>query len=281
MCPLLLGLTLASPASAQILVRNGGIPSPNTPQLGADLRFFEADELQESRLTTRLAWSFEGRTGFEIEVPLVQRDATFGASTDDATALGDVELRVQRSLFQADDVLASTRWAVFADLRLPTGDDDALRGPNGPFPRLLQPGMGSLGIGAGAVWTRIRDRHRFSAELHALWNDEDGGFQMGTEIHAGLSYWYRLRPATFDAEHHVTEVRPVLELLLTQRFESERDGRGTGDEGALGWVAPGVQVFPREDLLVQASVALPFINEIDDVLGRRDWAALLSFRFYF
>ena len=272
---------VTAPASAQIRVRNGGVPSPAAPQLTETLSFTQTANLDDVRAITKFAWSHDGKTGFEVELPIVWRDATFRGTSDDGGGLGDAVLRVQRSLRQDDGVLTSTRWALFGDVRLPTGDDTALEGRVRALPKLLQPGMGSYGVGAGGVCTVIRDRHRFSAALSGRWNAEADDFQMGKEIHAGLSYWYRLRPAVFGADRHLTEVRPVLEALLNHRFESERGGNGTGDDGAVVWLAPGLQVYPSRDLLVQASVALPIVNEIDDVLGRREWSALLALRWYF
>jgi hypothetical protein len=276
-----LAVFAAATAEGQIRVRNGGIPSPNSPQLTETLSVTRTENLDDARAITHLAWSHDGKTGFEVEVPLVRREASLDGANDENEGIGDVVLLVQRSLSQTDGVLRSNRWALFGDIRLPTGDDKALRGPDGPFPKLMQPGMGSVGLGAGGVWTLIRDRHRVSVSLRGQWNDESDGFRLGPEVQAGVSYWFRLRPAVFDAQHHVTEIRPVFEALIKHRFESQNGGAGTGDEGSLAWLAPGVQAYVRENLLIQASVALPVINAIDDVLGRRDWTALIALRWYF
>jgi hypothetical protein len=275
-------LSLGVTASGQILVRNGGVPSPQAPQVTQGFTWLATENLRDVRAMTHLAWSPDGKTGLEVHVPFTQRRVeNVGPVEDpDAAGLGDVELTVQRSLRQDDAVMASERWALFAKLRLPTGDDRALRGPGGFLPKLLQPGMGSVGLEAGGVWSLIRDRHRFSASISGTWNDEADGFRMGSEIRAGLAYWFRLRPAVFGTGGFETEVRPVLECLLTQRIESENNGSGTGDDGLLAWIAPGLQFYLREDFLIQVSVALPFVNEIDDPLGRRDVSGHVSLRWY-
>lgn len=279
----LLAMATSSAAAPQIRVRNAGVPSPQVPQVTTRLEFLSAENETRSALVTQVAWSPDGKTGFEIEVPFVKLDADALGASDEASGLGDVRARVQRSLRQTDGVLTSTRWAIWGTVHLPTGDDEALRSGSTPFPRLLQPGMGAYGLGGGMAWTWIRDRHRLSTTLGAHWMSENNDFQMGTEITAALSYWYRLTPAVFDAEvtGHELELRPAIELIATHRLESDAFGSGIGDDGTLAWVAPGFQAFVAEDLLLQASVALPVSNGIDDPLGDRDWTALLAAKWYF
>lgn len=218
-----------------------------------------------------------------MRIPVVHIDADFAGSSDSSSGLGDIRARIQRSLKQTDGVLESTRWAVWGEVHLPTGDERALRSPETIFPRLLQPGMGAFGAGGGMAWTWIRDRHRFSATAGAHWMSEASAFQMGTEAQVGLSYWYRATPAVFDREAatHQLEVRPAIELLATHRFESEANGQGTGDDGALVWLAPGVQAFVAEDVLLQLSVAVPLVNDINDPLGDRETSIMGSVRWYF
>lgn len=273
---------VAASAAPQIRVENAGIPSPQTPQITQALEFTKAENEDRLAAITSIAWSPDGKTGLGVRVPLVHLDADSGGSSDSAAGLGDIRARIQRSLRQSDDVLESTRWAVWGEIHLPTGDERALRSGETAFPRLLQPGMGAFGAGGGMAWTWIRDRHRFSATAGAHWMSEASGFQMGTEAQLGLSYWYRATPAVFDANAnaHQLEVRPAIELLATHRFESEANGQGTGDDGALVWLAPGVQAYVADDLLLQLSIAVPLVNDINDPLGDREASIMASVRWY-
>ncbi|QDU85221.1 hypothetical protein Pla163_23490 [Planctomycetes bacterium Pla163] len=276
---LAVALLLAPTAAAQIRVANAGITSRETPQVTETVEVRSFENLQQVRFETRLAIALSGATSLDVTVPVVRNDAEFGALADVDTGLGDVGLRVQHSLHQSDAVMRSTRYAVYATARLPTGDDEALVSGGVLLPRKLQLGLGSVGLGAGAVASFIRDRHRLSFSAGFRWSDEAGGFQLGGEVEVAAAWWYRLRPAVFE-DLDVIEVRGVLELIGTWRGNSELQGVALSDAGFEAWLAPGVQVFARDDLLVQASLALPIADGIDDALGEREWAWLLALRWY-
>ena len=270
---------LATPGFAQIRIANAGLPSPEAPQITETLVVRSFENLFQVALETSAAFAVTRSTALDLRVPLVWNDAEVGALADEAFGLGDARLRVQHSLFQADDVMASTRYAVYGELRLPTGDDGALTDGALELPRKLQPGLGSVGVGGGAVASFIRDRHRLSFSAGLRWHDEAGGFQHGSEFELGAAWWYRLQPAVFSTET-VTEVRAVFELIGTWRADSELDSVELGDEGFEAWFAPGIQVFPSADLLVQASLAVPIADGIDDALGDREWGFSLGLRWF-
>lgn len=270
---------LAPSATAQIRVANAGIPSREAPQLTETVEVRSFENLLQVRFETRLAHALSGATSLDVTLPVVRNDAEFGALTDVDTGLGDLGLRLQHSIFQSDDVMRSTRYAVYATARLPTGDDEALVSGGVLLPRKLQLGLGSLGLGAGGVASFIRDRHRLSFSAGFRWHDEAGGFQHGGEVEMAASWWYRIQPAAFS-EIDVTEVRSVIELIGTWRGNSELQGTALSDAGFEAWFAPGIQVFARNDLLVQGSLAVPIADGIDDALGDRDWALLLALRWY-
>jgi|GEM_PF-4336794 len=269
----------AAPAAAQIRVANAGLPSAEAPQLTETLSVRSFENLFQVALDTRVAFVVTPSTALDLRVPLLWNDAEIGGLADEAFGPGDARLRVQHSLFQADDVMWSTRYAVYGELRLPTGDDDALESGGVELPRKLQLGLGSLGVGGGAIASFIRDRHRLSFSAGFRWSDEAGGFQLGTEFEAAAAWWYRIQPAVFTDEP-VTEVRGVLELIGTWRVDSELDGADLGDEGFEAWLAPGVQLFPRDDLLIQASLAIPIADGIDDPLGDREVGLAIGVRWY-
>ncbi|MCH8013261.1 MAG: hypothetical protein IH823_00455 [Candidatus Dadabacteria bacterium] len=104
---------------------------------------------------------------------------------------------------------------------------------------------------------------------------------MGQTLHWDVSYWYRLTPAKHNPEKETTEVRGVLELVNTYRFESRLGGQAAGDQGLQVWFAPGIQIYPRRDLLIEASVQIPVIDNNDDALGDRRWCFLLAVKFLF
>ncbi len=75
-------------------------------------------------------------------------------------------------------------------------------------------------------------------------------------MHCNLAYWYRITPGVHPPpDEEVTEVRGV--------------------------VAPGIQIYPRRDVLVEASIQIPVVQSIDDALGNRRWRLLLAVKFLF
>ena len=269
-------LTCAS--RAQIVTENAGVASPELPALREALSFRDLRNVDEFRLDSQLIWSpsptFETRT----TIPIIWRDA--GAT--DLDGLGDVAIRIKQSLWQEDDVLQSTRFAGLYELSLPTGDDDARDDFGVALPPKLQLGSGALGVGGGAAFTVIRDRHRFSSELFYRHTLEANSFELGDRIQGNLAYWYRLSPGTFreGPERDPLEVRGVLELLTTYRFESH-GASGIGDEGTEIWLAPGLQLFGSGRVLFEASFQFPVYQDLDDAFGRRQWATTFAIKLLF
>jgi len=271
--------SFTAPLAAQILVENAGVGSPEVPTYEQSIAAFQSDHVREVAWVHNFSWSPTRVDELRIVLPVVSREVEFAGVEDDSFGLGDVRLRYKRQLWREEGLLSSTRFGAVAELLAPTGDDDLSVGGT-RWPRALQPGGGAFGLGLGLAYTRIRDRHRFASEVMLRARDEDEGFQVGESFSLGLSYWYRLSPAVFEPGPHVTEVRGVLECLATWRAEAEQDDVSLGGDGTLLWLVPGLQVFVRRNLLLQSSLALPVVDDVDDPLGDRRWAALFSVRYY-
>ena len=279
-------LLLAQTAFGQIFTENAGVTSPETPTLREYFTYFESENLTDLRLNHQLLLGLDPKTELRVTIPtILHRRAsfdTFGGfdASEDMAGLGDVSLRLKYSLYQTDDVMASTRWAILGELVAPTGRDDKKDG-GVRIPRRLQLGTGAWGFGIGTVYTVIRDRHRFSTDFYYRHRTRHEGVRLGETAHWDLAYWYRLSPAKHDPEKETTEVRAVLELLNTYRFESRVGETGADDQGYQLWLAPGIQVYPRRDLLFEASVQLPIIDNVDDAIGDRRWGFLVAVKFLF
>jgi hypothetical protein len=272
---------LAPPARGQLVTENAGILSPETPLLRQSLSWFESRNLSELRLTSQLLFAPSPTRELKLGVPLLARDLRLAQGTqEELRGLGDASLRFKQSLWQRDDVMESTRWALLAELGAPTGQDDA-EADGEPLPRRLQLGTGDWSLGAGSAYTWIRDRQRFSAELFHRHRTRHDGLQLGASSEANLAYWYRLSPAQFPAHRLVGETRGVLELLSTYRFASATDAGRGDDDGLISWLAPGIQYFPGSRALFEAGFQVPLYQDLDDALGRRKWAATLTLKLLF
>lgn len=277
----------ANDGHAQIVTENAGVTSPETPTLREYFSFEETENLLDLRLNHQLLLGIDPKTELRFTLPtIISRRATvtdgFGRThTAEMAGLGDASLRLKYSLYQVDDVMASTRWAALGELVMPTGDDDRTEG-GVRLPRRLQPGAGSWGYGVGTAFTLIRDRHRFSTDLIYRHRTRHEGFRPGPSLHWDLAYWYRITPAEHPPpDKEVTEVRGVIELLNEYRFESAVGDGGANDQGYQLWVAPGIQIYPRRDVLFETSFQIPVVQTIDDELGDRRWRFLVAIKFLF
>jgi hypothetical protein len=274
-------IALDSGLVAQIFTENAGPASPELPAIREAVNIRETRNVREWRLDSQFIWSPTPALETRTTVPYLFRD--YGGT--DADGLGDLALRLKHSLWQEDDVLESTRFAGLYELTLPTGDTDAARDAGGVvLPQRLQLGAGAAGIGGGLALTLIRDRHRFSAEGFYRHTLEDDGFELGDLVRGNLAYWYRLTPATFRSGpegRDPLEVRGVIELLGSYRFESEDAGQGLSDQGTEVWLCPGVQVFGSGRFLFEGALQFPVHQNVDDGFGRREWGALVSWKVIF
>ncbi len=282
----LVWLLLPAVASAQILTENAGVTSPETPTLREYFTYFESKNLTDVRLNHQLLVGLDSRTELRLTIPTILRRRAsfrgfFGATdSENMAGFGDVSLRLKYSLSQTDEVMASTRWAILAELVAPTGDHDK-KGGGGRIARRLQLGSGGWGIGIGTAYSLIRNRHRFSTDVYFRHRTRHDGERMGQSFDWSIAYWYRLTPAKHDPENETTEVRGVIEILNSYRIEGRIGDHGADDQGLQIWVAPGIQIYPRRDLLIEASVQIPAIDHIDDSLGDRRWAFLIAVKFLF
>lgn len=284
--PPLAVLLLATASPCQIFTENAGVASPELPALREALRYLQTEEVRELRLDSQLVYSFSTSLESRLTVPAIWRDAGFqtpaaASGQADLLGFGDVSLRGKYSLWQDDDVLESTRWAALAEAVLPTGEHDATE-DGVAVPRKLQLGTGGFGGGAGTAFTMIRDRDRFSAEVFYRHTTAHDGFEPGDSLTVNLAYWRRLSPARFPADHQESplEVRGVVELLTTRRFESHA-AMGLHDSGLEIWLAPGIQLFGGAGVLLEAALLFPIYQDIDDAYGRREWGATLALKVLF
>lgn len=262
---LLLMLAVVSQAAiAQIETANGAIMSPRSPEMKVRSFFRGAENGDTCGLKLVGTWGLTRQDELRASFPLHNRDFL----GDSRFGLGDLYLRYKRSLHQDDDVMSSDRFALIVDGYVPTGEYQRANRPT-----RAQLGLGTPQLGAGIVYSVVRDRHRFSAEVghrQPLGNDLAGTSRLN------LAYWYRLTPGQFPEDKHVTEVRGVVELLGELRGPER--GR---DAGTLVFLAPGLQIFPSSSTQLELNALIPIAQSLNDPLGDRQLGGSLTAKFRF
>lgn len=267
-------------AWTQVVTENAGTVSPETPIWQTRFEIQKAAHATDLRAVETFFWAPNGVMDFGLSVPVHHSDVDFAGLEDTLEGVGDASLRWKYSIWKEDDVMASTRFSALAGVKVPTGrwhEDDT----GTEIPRKLQIGTGGWDVYGGPLFTYIQDRHRFAAELIGRYAFERDDFQLQPSVQVGLAYWYRITPARIETAGEDTEVRGVLELTSVFYGESERNGRGIGDDGNITWLSPGVQVYPSFWVLFEASVQVPIVETVEDVRGDRKFGALVSIKFLF
>lgn len=252
------------PAWAQIETANGAVTSPRSPELKIRSFFQGAENGDSYGLKLVGTWGLSRQDELRFSLPALNREFR----GDSGFGLGDLYIRYKRSLFQDDDVMSSDRFAVLVDGTLPTGESSH---PNRPARAQL--GLGTPQLGAGLVYSVVRDRHRFSAEIG---HRQPFGNDLAGTSRLNLAYWYRLTPGKFPEGKQVTEVRGVVELL------SELRGPERGrDAGTIVLLAPGLQIFPSASNQIELNALIPVAQSLRDPLGKRRIGGSATFKFRF
>lgn len=193
--------------------------------------------------------------------------------------LGDVGVSVKWAFFKRDRFAGTSRVALIASARLPTGSSDARIGGE-VAPRGLQLGGGSPGFGATVAGTWIRNRWALSSALGRSASSADGEFRAGAVTRYDVAVGLR-----FPAYVETIRTR-TLQLYLEWNGQvvarSRSGGQAVGDTGGhVAYVSPGLQwvVVPR--LLLEASVQLPVVQDLNGVQPRFGVRPAVGIRYLF
>lgn len=268
---------LSSVAAGQIVTENAGVLSPELTLVREQLGVSRAENVDEVRWSQHLVLAPDRAHELRLVVPWVWRTARVDAGGSEEEehleGLGDVALRFKQALARADDVMSSDRWALLLELGAPTGADDATV-DGAELPRALQLGGGGWTLGGGGAWTWIRDRQRVAVEAFYRHRTRHDGVQLGAGADLFAAWWYRIVPAAFDPGE-AGELRGVVEVLGSYLFPTEEGDDTLDDGGPIVRLAPGVQWYPRANLLLEANVEVPVYQDVDDAFGDRRWSANL------
>jgi hypothetical protein len=270
------------PALAQVVTENAGVTSPEIVLLRQGVLYQNYENGNDLRWVQGVQWAIDPKREFRLSFPIIAKTVDFADSSTSMFGPGDVTIRYKQSLWQADGVMSSERWAFLSELGLPTGATDA-RGAGGELlPPRLQLGSGSFSLGAGTAYTSIHDRHRFSVEAFYRHYLPASGTRLGSAAELNAAYWYRLSPASFPEDEEPVEIRGVMEVLSSYRFDGEVLGNPGGGRGVLVWLAPGLQIYPPgQKVLLEGSVLIPIAQSLSDELGKRRFGILGTVKILF
>jgi hypothetical protein len=179
------------------------------------------------------------------------------------SGFGDVTLFSKVQVLQKDRPGETTRLTLLGRVKLPTGEHHA-RDPDGNFlARPLQVGTGSFDISGGAVLTNLKQRWGVNADLLYTATTEDESFRFGNALRYDLALAFRVAPKVYEAYPS-----PQLNLFLEFNGETQERNRLRGDSladsgGTTIFVSPGIQYMFGRTLLIESSVQLPVVENLN------------------
>ncbi len=223
-----------------------------------------------------------------MTLPIIERrlrfdDPTGGRRTLSAEGPGDLTLVGAYRLYRRDVIRGTTQVSFLGGLKLPTGatdidDPDLPRLTGAPETRLppsLQPGSGSVDGIVGLAGIHNMDRLTFYADVQGKLNTEGSqDFKAGNTLFYDVTADYVLLPGR--------NLFAVLELNGVFTARAEQAGRSVGDSGGhLLFVSPGIQFLPIPPLILETSVQLPILRDLNGRQLAPDWSVVVGLRYLF
>lgn len=204
------------------------------------------------------------RVTSKLSVPLVYKRADdFNSPTAlrySNAGIGDLSLAIKWAFLALDRFAGTTRLALVGSVRVPTGPTDAELDNGVIAPRPLQLGRGALGAGATLVATAVRGRWGVSADVGHVRNATDDGFRFGSVTRYDVAVGVRF-------PDNVATIRtPTVQLYLewngSVSARNAQDGIELGNSGGhVAYLSPGAQWVVLPQLLMEASVQIPVVQD--------------------
>lgn len=203
-----------------------------------------------------------------IVVPWIDRSLSFDGPNGrrlafETSGVGDVLVDTKWVFFRRDRRGGTTRIGVQGGVELPVGDTDD-RLPDGEVaPRPLQVGSGTWDVPGEVLFTDVRDRLGFHANLGGILRGEDDGVEPGDAFRYDAAVGWRLAPAVYESLRDQTLVG-YLELNGEVVGRDRVDGRENPDSGGhLLFASADLQWVPTPWLLVEGSLQVPVVQDLD------------------
>jgi len=208
----------------------------------------------------------------EVTTPMGRRTRRTGG-------LGDMRFLARYTAYQWDRPGQTIRFAPFAGLEVPTGEDND-RDELGPLPQTLQLGSGSWDpiLGTAMTWQTLD--WEFDSAVSYKFNTEANNFEFGDVARLDLGFKYRVLPREIGSGVPGF-LYVVLESNLIWQGRNQTGGRDDSNSGGTTWLLdPGLQYVTRR-FVAEGVVKLPVIQNLNGDALENDFTLVLSFRVNF
>ncbi len=203
-----------------------------------------------------------------------------GMRTLTSEGFGDVLVMGKRRLFQELGPARTTEASLLFGVEVPTGSTSQ-RDAGMRLPRPLQPGSGSWDPTFGGAFTRLDGRWLVNADALVKFNTGANGYRFGHQLRMDIGAQYRLIPAKYERFDETT-VNLVLEA--NARYAGMDRASGVIQSNTGGWrlfLTPGVQVIANENLLFEAAVQVPVLQDLNGTQLRDEYTVIVGLRALF
>jgi len=206
------------------------------------------------------------RFATRVVVPILYKRMTTSRAPGDApysqAGLGDLSVAAKWAFFVRDRPGGTTRLALAGDVSLPTGGTSARFADGSEAPRPLQLGTGAVGAGTTIVGTVIRRQWGVSADLGYRGHAAADDFRFGSRARYNVAVGLRV-PA------NVRTIRTkTLQLYVEWNGAIAARNRVGGTDiaasgGHVAFLSPGLQWVPHPQLLLEASLQIPVVQDLN------------------
>lgn len=179
------------------------------------------------------------------------------------SGFGDLFILAKYLFLQKDRPGQTTRMAAIGRIKFPTGEDDETDAQGNPLPRSLQLGTGSVDYSVGVIFTHVVRRLGFNTDLVYTFNTEADGFAFGDTLKYDVAVGYRLAPREYIT-YPARQWNAYLELNGQFARKNTLNGMALPDSGGnVTFLSPGIQFIPYSTFLVEASLRIPVIQNLN------------------
>lgn len=185
-----------------------------------------------------------------------------GETVFSAAGFADVSVSAKWAVLVRDRPGGTTRVALVAALRLPTGATGARFRDGTPAPPPLQLGHGAVQAGATLVGTLVRGRWGVSVDVGHARSAAANAYRFGPETRYNVALGRRFPGYIATIRTQTLQLYLEWNGSITGRHrEGGTDVVNSG--GHVGFLSPGVQWVPIPQLLFEGSLQIPIVVDLN------------------
>ena len=202
--------------------------------------------------------------------------------SDTDTGIGDITVFGKYRFYKKDAFLRSRQFALQLGVKLPTGADDLNDSQGNRFPAPLQLGSGSVDYRLVLTFTEAHNRWQFFGDAGYMLRTEANDFKFGNVLNYDATAKFRVYPARYGNKFPAHDLFVFLEVNGAAVQKAESSGSKVDNSGGHEiFLAPGFQFFLLQNLIIEAGVQVPVLQNLNGTQLGTDFSFRSGFRWIF